>query len=150
VTFPEHRSTPVVVLDCRRQGGLGIVRSLGRLGIPVWGVAANKLAPPFFSRYQKGGFHWNIDVDNASGSLAFLCRAAEKIGGKAILIPTTDDGALFVSDHASTLERHFLFHAVPPSLVHRLCSKSDMFFLAKEHSIPTANSVFPLCRQDVV
>jgi len=40
-------STPAVVLGCGRQGGLGIVRSLGRLGVPVYGIDADRFTPAF-------------------------------------------------------------------------------------------------------
>src|SRR5258708_3580831 len=72
MTSPKHRSTPVVILNCRRQGGLGIVRSLGRLGIPVWGIDANRFAAPFFSRYQKSGLYWDFDANSDADSLEFL------------------------------------------------------------------------------
>jgi D-aspartate ligase len=143
-------STPVLVLNCRRQGGLGIVRSLGRLGIPVWGVDSKRFAPPSFSRYQKGTFIWDFEDHTAQESLQFLRDACRKIGRKPLLIPTTDAGALFVAEHAASLEKQFIIHVLPSQLVHSLCSKKEMFFLATQCGIPTAYTVFPRCRTDVM
>ena len=126
------------------------MRSLGRLGIPVWGVDAERFVPPFFSRYIKGHFTWDIARNSDSNSLDFLHRIAKTIGRSAILIPTTDVGALFVSEHASALRKHYLFHAMPQELVAGLCSKKEMYFLARQHSIPTPECTFPHCRRDVV
>lgn len=37
-------ATPVLVLDCPYHGGLGVTRSLGRLGIPVYNLDPNRRA----------------------------------------------------------------------------------------------------------
>lgn len=149
MTQIRNNRTPVLVLSCRRQGGLGIVRSLGRLGVPVWGVDSKRFAPPSFSRYLKGSFIWNFEDHTPEESLHFLEGASRKIGRKPLLIATTDIGALFVAEHAATLANHFLIHPLPPELVHSLCSKKEMFFLATRCGIPTASTVFPRCRADV-
>lgn len=55
-------ATPVLVLDSPYHGGLGVTRSLGRLGIPVYNVDSNRLAPAFFSRYCRGKFVWDLNA----------------------------------------------------------------------------------------
>ena len=46
-------SIPVVVIRCIEDSyiGLGVVRSLGRLGVPVYTVVPERKAPCAFSRY---------------------------------------------------------------------------------------------------
>jgi len=54
-------STPAVVLkldsNAMHHGGLGAIRSLGRLGVPVYGVYGESMAPTAGSRYLRGRWH---------------------------------------------------------------------------------------------
>ena len=69
-------STPAVVLGCFRHGGLAIVRSLGRLGVPVYAVHAERWTPAFFSKYCRKGFLWELNSAPAEESfLAYCCYA---------------------------------------------------------------------------
>jgi predicted ATP-grasp superfamily ATP-dependent carboligase len=149
MTLPIQHSTPVVVLNWSRQGGIGLVRSLGRLGIPVWGVNSRRLSPPSFSRYLTGRIWWDFDSHTSEESLEFVCGIAKELGTKPILLPTTDSEALFVAEHDLALRNYYLFPAMPPGLAQSLASKRDMFFLAKRHCIPTPECVFPTCHKDV-
>src|SRR5216110_2963665 len=89
-------STPVVVLrgvESASHGALGILRSLGRLGVPVYAVACRRRTAAFFSRYCKGKYVWNVANGHAERSVNFLLDVGRKIGRRAILIPS-DDKAL--------------------------------------------------------
>ncbi|MGH3911543.1 MAG: hypothetical protein ACRDRM_12005, partial [Pseudonocardiaceae bacterium] len=61
-------STPAVVLMLDRtamqHGGLGAIRSLGRLGVPVYGVHDKPLAPAARSRYLHGRWFWRLPTDD--------------------------------------------------------------------------------------
>ncbi len=143
-----HMVTPVVVLRSIDHGGLGIFRSLGRLGIPVYNVHSNPLAPAFFSRYCRGKFFWDKDASDEK-SLINLVNVGRTIGKRSILIPTTDYAALFVADHADVLKEWFIFANQSAELVHSLYNKKEMFYLAKKLGIPTAETTFPQGREDV-
>ncbi|MBI3005430.1 MAG: carboxylate--amine ligase [Ignavibacteriales bacterium] len=143
-------STPVVVLKTEHYGSLGIIRSLGRLGVPVYGVDANPHAPSFWSRYCAGQFLWDMDNASHEESIHFLLHVKEKIGGTPILIPTSDETSLFVADHAEILAPWFIFPHQSADLVRSLCSKKEMFFLATRLGIPTARTEFPQSRFEVL
>src|SRR5205807_1916949 len=81
-------STPVVVLrgvESASHGALGILRSLGRLGVPVYAVACRRRTAAFFSRYCKGKYVWNVANGHAERSVNFLLDVGRKIGRRAIL-----------------------------------------------------------------
>lgn len=143
-------TTPVVVLRSDSHGGLNIMRSLGRLGVPVYNVDPNPLAPAFRSRYCKGKFLWDIEHRPAEESVAYLASVRRKIGRPSILIPTTDRTARFVADHSRILVQEFLFPQQPAGLVDALASKQDMFHLARRNHVPTPDAVFPQSREDVL
>lgn len=67
-------SVAAVVVKLRHSvvhyGGLGVIRSLGRLGIPVYAVHEGRLAPPATSQYLTGGFVWEPVVTRSCCSKA--------------------------------------------------------------------------------
>src|SRR5215212_5474609 len=96
-------STPVVVLTAVHHVGLGILRSLGRLGIRAYVVGSDPRAPAFASRYCCGKQYWNIREAPVRESVRCLLDFARTTGGRPILIPTSDSSAMFVAEHAATL-----------------------------------------------
>lgn len=143
-------STPVVVIRCARHGGLGITRTLGRMGVPIYNVDESKSAPAFYSRYSRGRFTWDAEKAPEEQTIAALSGLAGRIGRRAILVPTSDSTAMLVSKHASTLSQWFDFPHVDPSLVTGLCSKREMYFLATKFSVPTPDAAFPQSREELV
>lgn len=139
---------PVLVLHFHH-GSLGIARSLGRLGVRVYGVDADPHAPGLSSRYCRGGFAWDFRTATPAESVDFLLRVGEFIGSPAILIPTTDHLALLVAEHADTLAARFLFPRVSPELVRALSDKRELYLLSRQLGIPTAETVFPRSRDQL-
>lgn len=143
-------STPVVVLPAARHGGLGIVRSLGRLGVPVHVVDSDPDAPALHTRYGRGRFIHNFETEPAAAAIAFLESVRKQLGRKAILIPTSDTLAMFVDEHAEVLREWFLFPERPEGLARSLSSKKEMYLLACRHGVPTAATAFPQSRREVM
>ena len=143
-------STPVVVLHSARHGGLGIIRSLGRLGIPVYIVDPDSAAPAMHTRYSRGRFIHNFETESAAASLAYLESLRKQLGRKAILIPTSDTVAMLVDEHAAILREWFLFPERPEGLARSLSSKKEMYLLACRHGVPTASTAFPQSRHEVL
>lgn len=139
-------STPVLLLRSVRHGGLGVVRTLGRLGVAVYAVDSDPNTFSFSSRYCRGRYVWDIDRAPEDQTLEFLAGIGRKLGGRTILIPTSDTAALFVAAHTEALRTWFRFSQVPFDLVQSLYSKKDMHFLVKQLGIPTPNAVFPESR----
>lgn len=134
-------STPVVALACPHHGGLGVTRSLGRLGIPVFNVDAMRWAPASFSRYCRGSFIWDIDNTPGEQSVAKLVEVARKAGRRCLLIPGTDRSAVFASEHAAALEPWYLIPAPERALVHSFCSKKRLLDLAARHNVATPATI---------
>jgi D-aspartate ligase len=143
-------STPVVVLMSGDHGPLGITRSLGRLGVPVYVIDPRRSTPSSFSKYCKGSYMWDIDSHSSSESLSFLESISRELSRRPILIPTTDPAAVFVADHLTRLSESFLIPELRPALVHGLSDKKQMYFLAKKHSVPTPETMFPSSKTDVL
>jgi D-aspartate ligase len=142
-------SVPVVVLYTYHYGQLGVLRSFGRLGIPVHGVDPNPTSPGLFSRYCQKKFLWDVDGASSKASVQYLLDVAKKIGTRSLLIHTTDSGASWLADNSDALSEDYLFPKVSPQLVRMLADKKEMYFLAKKFGVPTPEACFPLSRSDV-
>jgi D-aspartate ligase len=143
-------STPVVVLGLETHGSIGIMRTLGRLGIPVYGIHSNGRAAAFLSKYCRAQFVWDIAAAHPEQTISFLLEVARRVGRPSLLIPTADEGAVFVQENAAPLRGSFIFPQPGAELVRSLISKRCMYFLARRHGIPTAETAFPQSRNDVV
>lgn len=143
-------STPAVVLVCHRHVGVCITRTLGRLGVPVYGIDPYRGAPAFLSRYCRGKFIWDLNAATAEESIEFLRRVARQIGRRAVLIPTNDIGAMFVAERADQLARDFIFPRQDARLIRSLCSKMEMYHLVRRAGLGAPETAFPKSRDQVI
>jgi len=142
-------STPAVVLkldpNVFHHGGLGVIRSLGRLGVAVHAIHEDPLAPAASSRYLRGRWQWTPGPDDADRIETGLARLAERIGRPAVLLPTDDAGALFLAEHGARLHGSFLFAAQAPDLPRRLADKYALHLLCRDRALPTPRTAMPAC-----
>jgi D-aspartate ligase len=139
--------TPAVILKLDRNvmhhGGLGAIRSLGRLGVPVYGVHEDRLAPAASSRYLHGRWIWRAPVENAQQVRTELITLAARIGRPAVLIPTDDAGAIFLAEHGAELREWFLFPDPPRDLPRRVAGKYTLYQLCRQLGVPTVATALP-------
>ena len=148
LSLPED-SPPVVIIGPIGHAGIGIARSLGRLGVRIYAIDYER-TPTLFSRYCRGSFLWDLRTSPAEESVQFLLSIARSIGGRAVLVPTSDIGTIFIADHQDRLRGPFSFPDRNAALIRSLCSKKEMYFLAQRHGIPTPEASFPQSREDVL
>ncbi len=149
MTF-EDASTPVVILKTEHYGSLGIFRSLGRLGVTVYGIDRDPDAPGLRSRYCRRAFIWDADGTDQKATLEFLLRVGLSIGRRSILIPTSDETALFTARYSERLNRWFIIALTDITLGRTLCSKKEMYYTARSLGIPVPKTEFPQSRSDLV
>ncbi len=147
-------SVPVVVLKTVRgafqHGDVCLARSLGRLGVPVYVFQNSDWAPTARSRYVRGTLTWNFATQTQEGSVAHLLEVGCRLGGRPILIPTDDVGAMLVGDHADKLREVFRFPEQRPGLARALASKKELFLLCKRVGVPAPETEFPSSRGEVL
>jgi D-aspartate ligase len=145
----KHDGTPVLVLRLDHWGALGVMRSLGRLGVPVYGMDRRPHAPALRSRYARGGYVWDLDAEPPARSVERLLEIAAELGGRPVLLPSNDETARLVAAHAEALRPAFRLQENPSELVERLYNKRTMHECARALDIPTAETRFPRNREDV-
>src|SRR4029450_2316331 len=96
-------SLPVLVLQMQHHGALGVMRSLGRLGVPMYGVHPTDRPPASFSKYCRKVFALDLDRTPPEEGVYCLRDTARGIGPMPLLMPTNDESALFVAHNASQL-----------------------------------------------
>ena len=151
---PEFDVTvPVLVLKIGRyavhHGTLGIIRSLGKLGVPVYAVVDDRFAPAVASRYLTEAFAWDTGDRDAERLLTRVTRLGERLRRPTILIPTDDSAAAFIAEHARKLANWFLFPEVPADLPRRLSNKKDLHFLCRNVAVSCPDIELPRSIDDV-
>lgn len=142
-------SVPAVII-CPGYHGHEAARSLGRLGVAVYGIHADPRSPSARSRYWRRNFVWNFAQEPAERSLSWLLELGRELDSRPLLLATDDTSCTFIADHAATLAETFRFPVLPLGLTRALSNKREMYFLCKQHGIPTAETAFPRSREDVV
>jgi D-aspartate ligase len=146
-------TVPVLVLKLSRNvlqhGTLGVIRSLGSLGVPVYALVEDRFAPAAMSRYLAGGFVWEIRGLDAEQLVIGLTAIGERLGRPGILVPTDDLAAVLIAEHSQALENWFRFPRLPRELPRRLANKRDLYFLCRKLGVPCPETVFPGSLDDV-
>jgi D-aspartate ligase len=117
--------------------GLGVARTLGRLGVPIALLYTHADAAAARSRYVSIRSVWDPFAD-PSAAVETLRRTVAPLGADPVLIPTDDTMAVWTDRYATELRAAgFRFAEQPRGLVERLVSKSAMREVATELEIAT-------------
>jgi D-aspartate ligase len=126
---------PVVVLNVGNfpynQSSVGIARSLGRLGIPVYMIQNEAFNPAGSSRYLSGVFVWKPSGADVERFLEGMAWIGETIGRRAVLIPTGDLAAILVAENADALAPWFILPEMPPALPRSVATRWALYQLCE-------------------
>jgi D-aspartate ligase len=131
------------------QSSLGIIRSLGRLGVPTYIVQRRRFMPAGTSKYLSGQFLWDTPGDDSGVLLDGLTAIANRIGRPTVLIPTDDLTAIFVAEHSEAMPPAFLFARPPPSVPRMVANKLTLYQLCRRLGIACPEIVVPSSREEV-
>jgi D-aspartate ligase len=118
---------------------LGVVRSLGRRGIPVW-LVRDIHGSAAASRYVRCRLSWPVDDAARLETLLQLCRRYHP--DKCVLYSTDDEAAALVARHHQTLSEYFLLTTPPWKVMEWAYDKRQHLFVA-----PAQADSGPICRQ---
>jgi D-aspartate ligase len=139
---------PVLVLKLYYHGGIGVVRTLGRMGVAVHAIHDHSRVPAARSRYLREVMEWDFDTAPNADSLEFVLETGWRIGGPPVLLAADDTAQGFVADNAEALHEVFTFPREPPGLTQRLYSKRGLHGLCVEHDVPAPRTEFPQSRDE--
>ncbi|WP_280886412.1 ATP-grasp domain-containing protein [Streptomyces sp. LBL] len=155
VPFSAAREVPGLIVKFGdyplHHGGVGAIRSLGRLGVPMYAITEDRFTPAAASRYLERAFVWpTTGTEEPERLVEGLLRVGRRIGRPTVLIPTDEEAAVLIAEHQGELAGRFLFPPVDPGLPRRLASKQGLHELCVEHGIPSPPAAFPQSYDDVV
>jgi D-aspartate ligase len=141
-------ATEVVLLRLDRNvfhhGGLGVIRSLGRLGIPVHTMREDRFAPAALSRYACRPVSPMSASTHPDDVLDLLDRFADRLPGPAVLLTTDDAGAIFLAEHGDKLRPRYLFPDPPADLPRRAAGKATLAEICRTAGVPHPATAVPV------
>jgi predicted ATP-grasp superfamily ATP-dependent carboligase len=129
---------PAVVTPLDDHMGLDIARSLGKRGIPVFGIDAltDNSRPGTYSKYCR--FHQSPSPGEKQGQdyLTFLINFGQDQKERPVLFPLSDEVVLLCSQHRASLEKYYRFRMPSHSILENLAKKDGLGTSAEQWGIP--------------
>jgi len=139
------RQVPVLLVKVGRyplaHGPVGAVRSLGRLGVPVYAMVEDRFTPTAVSRYLTRALVRPTSGCEPAGRLVAGVldagrEAAETAGRRCVALPTDDEAAVLLAEHAPQFAPYLRLPPVPAPLPRRLADKGAMHAICRTHGVP--------------
>ncbi|MCX4992596.1 ATP-grasp domain-containing protein [Streptomyces sp. NBC_00568] len=132
-------------------GSLGVVRTVGRLGVPVHAVVEDRFTPVALSRHLTSSIVWPTTGREEPERLADgLLSLGRTIGARCVAVPTDDEAAILLAEYAHRLKECFLIPAVPAHLPRLLACKASLHRICAEAGVPSPRSRAPESRDELV
>jgi len=128
--------------------GLGAVRSLGRVGIPVVGLDPDPCMPGFKSRFCIARLCPD-PVHRPDELVLFLLDEGRRLEWPGIIFPASDAFVLFLSRYRDDLSDYFRFALPPADVLEAIVDKRRQYELAEQVGTPHARTFYPETMQDV-
>lgn len=141
-------TAPAVVLQSSYANGLGIIRDLGRMGIPVLALDKDPRALGFSSRHATGRLCPDPLV-NEEELVTFLVRLGAELPRRAVVFPTHDEYVWAVARHAQQLSESFLIPFCSWERMQRVYDKLEQLSAARRARVATPRTVVVRSRDDL-
>jgi D-aspartate ligase len=127
---------------------LGVVRSLGRHGVPVWVIRDGDDALAARSRYARRRLDWP-GAAAPGAQLAFLLGQAAAGAAGFALIPSSDESAAFVARHHAALSARYAVTVPPWATMRFAYDKRLTYPLAAALGLDVPWTAYPRDRADL-
>src|SRR5712691_3884024 len=128
--------------------GLGIVRSLGRRGIPVWVLHEDGHLLATFSRYVQWSLPWRPGDD--AERVSFLSDLASTYGLEGwVLFPTGDQTAALIGQHHAELAERYRLTIPSWDILRWAYDKRLTYQLADELQVSYPWTLYPSNRREL-
>ncbi len=139
---------PAVVTPLDEHMGLDIARSLGRRGIPVYGIDPNPKAAGRASKYCELVVcpdHKIAEQDY----IQFLVNWGKAQKKRTVLFPVSDETALICSRERRLLQPYFKFVMPDHATMVKIAAKGGLASVAEESGVPVPQTFVPTNAQEV-
>ena len=133
---------PAAFVSYMSYSGLGIVRGLGRRGIPVFALDPDRTQTGMTSRFCQARVIPRVE-EREEEHLDYLIRLTRSLPEKPVLFSTGDNTVCCYARHENSLQRHFRFAGPPAEIVRKTATKDALWRTASELGIPVPETHAP-------
>ena len=127
---------------------LGVVRSLGRQGIPVWVLKQGGHLVASVSKYVHRNIPWSSADDVAQVERLLRLGAKHNLDGW-LLFPTDDHAVALISRHHQLLSRKYMVTVPPWEKLRFACDKRLLHETARKLGVPQPWTAWPRSREEL-
>lgn len=140
------RSAPALLVKVghypQSHSAVGAVRTLGRLGVPVYAMVEDRFTPTAASRYLTGAIVSPTTGREPRDRLLDALREAagevrRRTGRRAVAVATDDEAAVLLAEHAAELSADLLLPPTEAGLPRRLADKAGLYDICESTGTPT-------------
>ena len=135
----ENKVRPAIVISTHTMG-LGVIRSLGIMGVPIVAVYYDSADMGYLSRYVKEKIRAPHPEKSEERFIELLVELASRYKG-GILIPAHDEVITVVSRHKELLEQHYIVACTEWEITERFIDKMYTYKLAEAAGVPAPKMV---------
>lgn len=133
---------PISIILGSNVNGLSFVRSLYKSRIPTLIIDSQKMHG-MYTRLGKTMLMPEISSNEKVKWLYLFKNIGEKSKKKCVIIPTSDEYALFISNHSDFFSKYFYFIVPEKKVMERIIDKKRQYEFAKDIGIPIPQTFFP-------
>ncbi len=122
---------------------LGVVRTLGRQGIPVLFLSSARRHPAQYSRSADRRLVCPDPTESEMQFVDFLRDVAKRTRDKYVIIPVGDAEVIAVSKHKEELQHSYLIPLPSFEVVKKLVNKKEFYKLLDQMSVQHPRTYFP-------
>ncbi|MEN8134272.1 MAG: hypothetical protein ABFS18_01880 [Thermodesulfobacteriota bacterium] len=137
----DNRLMPAIILTSHTMG-LGVIRSLGIMGVPLYVFYYDKIDMGYVSKYVKEAIHCPHPEKNESEFIKVIVEYAEQLTG-SLLIPADDATLSVVSKNKPTFEKHYKVACPGWETTIKYIDKKYTYELADKIGVPCPRTIVP-------
>ena len=129
-------SVPVIVTGHNCINELGVIRNLGKHGVPIILLTSDHLDMVRYSRYASQKIASPELQESEIQFIDFLLNLGKQMDGKCVIIPRMDKEVMALSRYKEELEQYYLLPIPPFETVQKLVNKKLFYQWLEQMSIP--------------
>ncbi|KPJ66680.1 MAG: hypothetical protein AMJ43_07295 [Coxiella sp. DG_40] len=138
---------PAIVLSTHTMG-LGVIRALGSMNVPIIAVYYDKGDMGYVSKYVKKKVYAPHPEKSEDQFIELLIESASRFGG-GLLIPASDETMAAVSRHKDLLAQQYIVACTEWEITELFIDKMHTYALADAIGVPAPKTIVPKSTEDL-
>lgn len=137
-----NHPTGIIITGNNSTNNLGVVRNLGRHGVPLILISSNHRDMVRYSKYVSKRITYPQPKESKIQFVNFLLDVGKQMNKKYVLIPTSDEEALTFSKYKNELKQFYILPVPSLEIIQKLVNKKEFYKLLNRMSIPHPKTYF--------